>query len=119
MKSYTNIEQSKRLSEILPIDNADMCWVTDEIEPLWGVLEVESEPDDDFYVIPCWSLAALLEALPQRIHDLYELELGKLYPTKGWYVVYNYAGIDYYVKNSNLIDACVEMIIKLHEDKLL
>jgi len=26
MKSYTDLEQSKRLSDILPIESADMCY---------------------------------------------------------------------------------------------
>ena len=56
MKSYTDIEQSKKLAKILPIESADMRyapfgdthpWVWDD-----NLLEKGS--------IPCWSLAALL-----------------------------------------------------------
>lgn len=119
MKSYINIEQSKKLAGILPIESADMCWVTDEIEPLWGV--VKSEPDDNFEVVPSWSLTALLDVLPHRIDVRYDLVLGKLSDNKGWYVVYD--DVDhftrFYVTNSNLIDACVEMIVTLKEKDLL
>lgn len=61
MKAYTDIEQSKKLADILPIESADMRylpfgnthpWVWDEDPKL---LEVGGTP--------CWSLAALLEVL--------------------------------------------------------
>ena len=29
MKSYTNLEQSEKLAEILPIESADMCYPYD------------------------------------------------------------------------------------------
>lgn len=126
MKSYVNIEQSKKLAEILPIDSADMCYVTDEIEPFWGV--VKSEPDDNFDVIPSWSLAALLQIMPHCIdvrHELvfvrYDLVLGKLSDNKGWYVMYDDVNhfVNIYIAKSELVDACVEMILKLNERNLL
>lgn len=126
MKPYIDIEQSKKLAKILPIESADMCWVTDEIEPLWGV--VKSEPDDNFEVIPSWSLAALLQIMPHCIdvrHELvfvrYDLVLGKLSDNKGWYVMYDDVNhfVNIYIAKSELIDACVEMIIKLKEKDLI
>ena len=59
MKSYTDLEQSKKLAKILPLESADMHYVlTDSdqetyspgLEKYYGVLPS----------IPCWSLAALL-----------------------------------------------------------
>lgn len=122
MKAYTDIKQSKKLAEILPIESADMCWVTDEIEPLWGV--VKSEPDDDFDVIPCWSLAALLDLLKQVKEIKYQ---------RVTILVGRYAGGHWYVEllrvqdeksvlfehSKDLVDACVEMVLKLHELNLL
>ena len=32
MKSYTDIEQSKKLAEILPVETADMCYPKDAFE---------------------------------------------------------------------------------------
>lgn len=100
MKSYTNLKQSKKLAKILPIESADMCFNDNE---------------------PCWSLAALLNILPHCIDDRYCLVSGKLSDNKGWYVMYD--DFDhftrFYVKHSDLIDACVEMILKLHEQKLI
>ena len=126
MKSYTDLEQSKKLAEILPIESADMCWVTDEIEPLWGV--VKSEPDDNFEVIPSWSLAALIEALPLgiAIHNITDGHKMYYYVeiyTKEIYMKLkrmNKAGICLSTeRHENLVDACVEMILKLKERNLL
>ena len=118
IKSYTNIEQSKKLAEILPVESADLCWVTDEIEPLWGV--VKSEPDDDFDVIPCWSLAALLDVMPLEVETHKQTDGHKM-----CYYVESYmkrTGKEIHLSTERyeiLVDACVEMIIKIHGQKLL
>lgn len=74
----------------------------------------------NWIAVPCWSLSALLEVLPHTFDD-HNLVSGKLSDNSGWYVCYDddNGDIDYYVYNSNLIDACYEMILKLHEQKLL
>ena len=125
MKAYTDIEQSKKLSEILPIESADMwyCPYPNDVdwhnEPNIGKAELLLNQ------LPCWSLAALIEQLDGNItnddgSDLL-LEINK---ENGQYYLYyynrwrwkEYIETDYY---DNLIDACYEMIIKLHEEKLL
>ena len=119
-KAFTNLEQSKKLAEILPIESADL-----------GYRYIKRSQDGvDYYTeetlpyqyanyvgIPCWSLAALLEVLPHRIDEICELDIGKLSGNDGWYVCYD--GIDRFFTNSNLIDACYKMILKLHEQKLI
>lgn len=134
MKSYIDIEQSKKLAEILPLESADMCWVTDEIEPLWGV--VKSEPDDNFEVIPSWSLAALLEVLPNEIStgenfvNKYQIDIRKYDGGDGttWYqIAYGNdrgsSGEWHDMINTgekeNIIDCCYQMILKLKERNLL
>lgn len=113
MKSFTDIEQSKKLAEILPIESADMYYAYNIAYSIPYKNGIGTEE-------PCWSLAALLEVLQYRIDNKYRLELGKLNLNEGWYVCYDDNGdIEYYVKNSNLIDACYEMILKLHEQKLM
>lgn len=130
MKSYTDLEQSKKLVEILPKESADQTW--ERIAIAGANLGIPEEMEywhngNTPYIlnskigIPCWSLAALLQIMPHCIDDTYDLVLGKLSDNKGWYVMYD--DIDHfvflYIAKSDLIDACVEMIIKLHEEKLL
>ena len=130
MKSYTDIEQSRKLAEILPVESADQIW--ERIAIAGANLDVLEEMEywhngntpcilSSRIGIPCWSLAALLQIMPHCIDDGYDLVLGILTDNKGWYVMYD--DVDhftrFYVTHSNLIDACVEMILKLHEQKLL
>lgn len=123
MKSYTDIEQSKKLAEILPIESADMCYRivaynpndTHEYQPYCFISTLESD-------IPCWSLAALLKVLPHSLDDRYTLQLGYPPGDGDWYIMY--VDTSGFIKSpavvhSNLLDACVEMILKLKEKDLL
>lgn len=122
IKSFSDLEQSRKLAEILPIDSADM-WYDNNGESIAGRPEVRycSFVGLASMNIPCWSLAALLDVLPHRIDDRYALVSGKLSANEGWYVCYDddNGDIDYYFHNSNLIDACYEMILKLHDQNFL
>ncbi len=65
MKSYTDLEQSKKLAEILPIESADMGWYYSRNpqaarNQMWVGTKAENAD------IPCWSLAALLDLLPSE-----------------------------------------------------
>lgn len=122
MKAYTDLEQSKKLAEILSLDSADMYWkngVSDKYIQCFTPFVIDEDVNNvNFdYDVPCWSLAALLEIIRKptafdllingrgyRCHCIDKSE-GKFYGTD-----------DYY---NNAIDACVEIIIKLHEQKLL
>ena len=126
MKSYTDIEQSKKLTEMLPLESADMWWA----ERYAGRVEgykyiVEEKPvyylsftkpsdgncsQDKIKDIPCWSLAALLEVI--RNNGRYELQMYE----GGYYFEANGFMTESYF---NPVDACYEIIIKLHEQKLL
>ena len=115
MKSYTDLEQSKMLAKILPIESADFHFSANLSpkgyleKPIWGNSEYA-----DYSAFPCWSLAALLQIMPHCIDIRYELVMGKLSDNKGWYVCYG--NIDHGdkldVANSNLMDACYEMMLK-------
>ena len=67
MKAYTDLEQSKKLSEILKWKTADMTWIN-----IYDENHMMSDHRIDlmpfrFYQgtgIPAWSLAALLELIP-------------------------------------------------------
>lgn len=122
MKSYTDIEQSKKLVEILPIETADMCFYSDGT-----AIKIDDKPytvrypmwKDHVKVIPCWSLAALLNYLSEIKMQVYT---PILFPSESkWilqFVEYGNGNICE-VSYNNPIDACYEMIIKLHKFNLL
>ena len=126
MKTFTDLEQSKKLAEILPLDSADMvfayCDSFDEYTTFPRVLE--SSQNFNIYErdIPCWSLAALLSVIPKRIKEdyIFRIDVG-VKDSSIWYDELSYGA-----KNDlpditayNIVDACYEMIIKLHELNLL
>lgn len=108
MKSYTDLEQSKKLAEMLPLESADMYRVFEnnsETRVYYGKL-----PTAYFVCEPCWSLAALLSVLP-KLHKLQHSE-------EGYYC--SLANYKYITETyNNPVDACYEMILKLNELNLL
>lgn len=134
IKSNTDIEQSKKLAEFLPLESADMEYIilkkTNELISsvpfVKDELEVENSAYDATYdLIPCWSLAALLNIIPQEIFDgEYIINITEGRDNK-WVLTYDHyenRNHSYYglpIGADNLIDACVKMIIKLHERNLL
>ena len=122
MKSYTDIEQSKKLAEILPKESADMKWYfwKSEIDapklPTFGYSKTAAESYREYtevIYLACWSLTALLNVIPieHNLHD-YLTENGMVYRVETLY-----AGSS--KSYDNPVDACYEMIIKLHELDLL
>jgi hypothetical protein len=112
IKSYTDLQQSRKLAEILPLESADMYF-----EPSTGFCTEPSEVrvGDIKYAhprsVPCWSLTALLSVLPEGTRLLksttdntYHCDCPKVNVDK-WY--------------DNPVDACYEMIIRLNEHKML
>lgn len=118
MKSYTDIEQSKKLAKILPIESADMYYSSgDECDICFGngvyeeIADWLSNGTQRTADIPCWSLVALLSIL----HD-YTLQTN---PNGTVFVVCESKEpmISYAYDNS--VDACYEIVIYLHELKML
>ena len=104
-KICTDIDQSKKLARILPLESADMYYWCGDGEDLR--IDGHRAMDKDLD-IPCWSLAALLYVLPSSTLDSsndrhYRLHCMERFSE--WY--------------DNPIDVYYEMIIKLHEQKLL
>jgi hypothetical protein len=138
MKSYTDIEQSKKLAEILPLESADMHLTNssikgemyvDEFKPVL-VPYLRAKDSLDAYskivnnmiaweVIPCWSLAALLKYLSE-IKPLVYTPI--LFPSEGKWILqfaeYGHGNVCE-VSHDNPIDACNEMILLLHTKHLL
>jgi len=134
IKSYTDIEQSKMLTEILQIESADMhynngsCRGVDytehfnaELMPYQEALHLMKihKTNFMFQVIPCWSLTALLKYLSEVKSQVYT---PILFPSEDkWtlhFVEYGHGNICE-VSCDNPVDACVEMILKLKELKLI
>ena len=136
MKAYTDLEQSKKLAEILPIESADMfiadVFLKEEQRhsynfhflTTWGHKnfdELKERENKFVQFIPCWSLAALLGVLPSVI----------IRNDKRMFLTLEKAGAYnlYYKSPDRLdelletdfepIDACYEMILKLNELNLL
>ena len=125
IKSYTDLEQSKKLAEILPLESADMSWVSNGLgKPFARTIPIKGDPEE---LCGCWSLAALLDVLPSRLFDstpkrkeLYLLpDLDKSYCFYRQFAVKTKGKIYLLTEGECLVDACVEMIEKLHEQKLL
>ena len=136
IKAYTDIEQSKKLTEILPIESADMRYGYiapydfsdrmydggyDEIpyskdfltkNPNFSANEYDAE-------LPCWSLAALLNVLSEIKPQVYT---PILFPSEGKWILqfaeYGHGNICE-VTCDNPVDACYDMILKLKELNLL
>lgn len=118
MKSYTDIEQSKKLAEILLIESADMFYHLGESQ-LPNV--IYGNHDDFKGYLPCWSLTALLNILPKETVYNKNIVFLEFHVLENSLEYVNNADYTLYVTNSynNAIDACYEMILKLHELNLL
>lgn len=128
IKSYTSVEQSRKLAKILPLESADMYWWSTSLR-----YYIEAMDDGDFNEeeghIRAWSLAALLGVLPKGKSIESSISFG-YYNGKGeyiekWLCAFEKEGKttdDYIIETfdgDNPIDACVDMIKRLHELYLL
>lgn len=116
MKSYTDIEQCKKLAEILPIESADMYYTPYLNDEHWYNTPNIGEACIPLNELPAWSLTALLEVLPYPQLSKDKLGGGK----EGWMVSVYPDNCRYdSFWHENPIDCCMEIILKLHEQKLL
>ena len=111
IKSFTSLEQSRKLAEMLPLESADMSY--EVREDLDGYITktiytpLIHTPYNDNY-IPCWNLAALLNILPSATLDSSD--------DHHYRVHCNERFTDWY---DNSVDACIAMIEKLYKLNLL
>ena len=130
IKSFTDLEQSKKLADILPLESSDMCWTNHCYGSLRSSITISAKSIDEYKNLlknfadlteidvfyTAWSLSALLDVLPNCtdiVKEEADTENEKYMCTVG-------------VKDdiictfgNNPVDACVAMIEKLHEQKLL
>ena len=130
MKAYTDLEQSKKLAEILPIESADTYYTT-----FYGKFTKDFPIPKELYdtikypinmdkVVPSWSPASLLNYL-REIDFFPKIEANEFSVTMN---------VCYYDKNEgkvltpvheikveaeSFVDACYELILKLNEMKIL
>lgn len=117
MKSYTDLEQSNKLAEILPLDSADMNWhELPSIKLFVRAFPYKQNNGATEGLYPCWSLAALLNVLPYP-----QLSKDKIDADKTGWMVSVYPNNCRYDSRwyDNPIDACVDTIVKLHEQNQL
>ncbi len=124
MKAFTDISQSKKLAEILPMESADHHYVRktcdfrgNPVDRKWSIPKYGNPQSShanylvqnftSYEIIPCWSLAALLNILPSSTLDSSNDHYYRLHCMERFTEWYD-----------NAVDACYE-ILKLHEEKLL
>lgn len=131
IKSFTDIEQSRKLAEILPLDSADMHSEAVDINGDMVFIVVDGLGDKTKlnYGSPVWSLAALIDVIPKDKSIDCSISFG-YYNGKGeyiekWLCAFEKEGetTDNFIietfDGDNPVDACVEMILKLHKLNLL
>lgn len=108
-KDCTSVEQSRKLIE-LGIDKTTpyMHYDKHSLEDYYSPIPIIGKYSAIHDQIPCWSLSALLDVLPSATLDSsddhhFRINCKKLYTE--WH--------------DNAVDACVDMILKLKETKLI
>jgi len=126
LKSFTDIPQSKKLAEILSPESADMYYpwyIEDDGDTIESGHRITTPNIGNFtthkinkMILPCWSLAALLNVLPFPQLSKDKLGSGKV----GWMVSVYPMNCRYdSCWHDEPIDACMDMIKKLHELNLV
>ena len=123
-KLYTDVKQSRELAEILSHKDADAT--LERIVVAGGNLDI---PEEQQYIrhnipfclfsgvgIPCWSLIALIFIISENYYtEIYQ-------DGAAWKIEvehYNNTNDKHNTSADNHIDACVNMILKLHEQNLM
>ena len=139
MKSYTDLEQSKKLAEILPLESADMtyCAITEGVREKMIIKDWQVNIGLDVAIIenlfsyrngcmvPCWSLTALLNVFPKDEYKDVDLCFGGYQGDNyidEWFCSYEQHNHPFFIETCHAptpVDACVEMIIKLKENNNL
>jgi hypothetical protein len=118
IKSHTDLEQSKKLAEILPHESADLWWnetknYPEFIKTYHEYLSVSIPP------IPCWSLAALLDIIRKAIGYTLQTTYDK---NPKVFIECELGDKPYSIESTeydNEVDACYDMVLRLNELNLL
>ena len=113
IKSYTDLEQSKKLAEFLPLESADMMHNRLIVIPF-----------NDGSLTPCWSLAALSEFILPYIADdngdIYKFYLSKD-DLDRWIAYYKSDDFSIHIceESDNMIDVILEMVCWLKKEEYI
>lgn len=122
IKAYPDINQCKKLAEILSIESADMGWYYScNPQAARNRMWVGTKPENAD--IPCWSLAALLQVLPLGIYDKlddrnYELKIDMADKMPRYVRLSDlyHSQFPYDFEKNTLLDNVVESIIWLKDN---
>ena len=116
MKTYTDINQSEELAKFLPNESADLFYRSNKEN-----VKLRWESSDPVVTYPCWSLAVLMEIIKKAgayLSITYTVKEDDTWMAAACYKYTNKMIKDWHIYK-NLIDACYEVIIVMHEHKLL
>ena len=119
IKSITDYEQSRVLSEILPKDSADMHHfsIGEDVSGETKMIDF-CEPYIETQE-PAWSLAALIEILPAEINEGTD-NYARLEITKGRVGYYRSFGAAFIMScQKNMVDNCFNIILELNRRGLI
>ena len=135
MKIASDFNQSRVLKKILLPESADVCWTNHKFGNILSSWRIESTSPTEYknlldyyhvqgYLIePAWSLTALLEQIPSDIGSMtLTIEKCDSEPFKYGLNYHDRWGREDDIQTKyydDLVDACYEMIIKIHEQKIL
>ena len=118
MKAYTDLKQSKKLAEILPIESADETWIRvafaeDNLDVPEEMEYKHSDIPFKYYSgigIPCWSLVALINIIN---NDYYT---NIFHDGAAWNIniIHHDTGNKHTTYGNSLIDICYKIILKLY-----
>ena len=116
IKSFTDLQQSRKLAKILPLESADMMWTYDfTVNDINGINIISNTLKLEEKDVPAWSLAALLDVIRETIGYT-------IYGVNNVYMFCNLGDEPWKLETKvydNEVDACAEMIEKLHKLNLL
>ena len=114
MKSYTDIEQSKKLVEILPLESADMHYSKHSLENYYSPIPHIGKYSNMQNEIPCWSLAALIDII-ENIDKLQKVVVSFThYDDKCWVDVH-FSEFGSFCQDYELYDSKIDSLIAIIE----
>lgn len=126
MKAYTDLEQSKKLAKILPLESADMWYWEFLTAPTYN--NYNNHPmfhkGEGIRNVPCWSLAALSEFILPYIADddgnNYKFYLSKDGLDR-WLAYYKSDDVSIHIceESDNMIDVILEMVCWLKKEEYI